>query len=99
MRALKAMVIGMGVLIIIGVIVLVVLVAQKSGDQIGGVLAEGKPPVAANVTLPAGAEILETRVGGERIVLRLRLADGNGRILILDAATGRLTGQTELTFR
>ena len=99
MRALKAMVIGMGVLIIIGVIVLVVLVAQRSGNQIGSVIAEGKPPVAARVALPAGAEVLETGIGGERIVLRLRLPGGNERLVILDAATGRQTGQTDLTFK
>ena len=78
MRALKAMVIGMGVLIIIGVIVLVVLVAQRSGDQIGSVVADGKRPVAASVELPAGAEVMETRVGGERIVLRLRRTGTDG---------------------
>ncbi len=99
MRALKAIVIGMGVLIILGVILLVVLLAQKSGDKIGSVLTEGKPPVIADIVLPAGAQVVETRVGGERIVLRLRLPDGKVRLIILDAATGRQTGQTELTFR
>ena len=99
MRALKAIVIGMGVLIILGVILLVVLLAQKSGDTIGSVLEEGKPPVDTRVALPAGAEVMETRIGGGRIVLRLRLPDGNGRLIILDAATGRQTGQTELTFQ
>lgn len=95
MRALKAMVIGMGVLIIVGVIFLIFAIVQKSGTGFGG----EQTPVVSSVALPAGAEIVETRVGDKRIVLRLRLANGGGRLIILDLATGRLIGETALTFK
>ena len=94
MRALKAMVIGMGVLIIVGVIVLIFAIVQKSGTGFGG----KQTPVVSRVALPAGSEIVETRVGDKRIVLRLRLANGAGRLIILDSATGRLIGETALRF-
>lgn len=99
MRGLKAMVIGMGVLIIVGVIFLIYAIVQKSGDDLGGGFGGNKPPVAASIELPAGAEVVETRVGVERIVLRLRLPDGSGRLIILNAATGRQVGQTDLIFK
>ena len=95
MRALKAMVIGMGVLIIVGVVFLIFAIVQKSGSGFGG----KQTPVASSVSLPAGAEVVETRVGDKRIVIRLRLADGSGRLIILDSGSGRLIGQTDLTFK
>lgn len=99
MRGLKAMVIGMGVLIIVGVIFLIYAIVQKSGDELGGGFGAGKSPVSSSVALPAGAEVVETAVGAERIVLRVRLADGSGRLVILDAGSGRLVGQTDLSFK
>ena len=99
MRALKAMVIGMGVLIIVGVIVLIYALVQKSADDLAGGFVPGKPTMTSSIDLPAGAEVVETRVGDQRIVLRLRLANGSGRLLILDAGTGGLIGQTDLTIK
>ena len=99
MRGLKAMVIGMGVLIIVGVIFLIYAIVQKSGDDLGGGFGSDKPPAVSRVALPAGAEVVETRVGAERIVLRLRLPDGSGRLVILDAGSGRQVGRTELIFK
>ena len=98
MRGLKAMVIGMGVLIIAGVIFLIYAIVQKSGDEAGGGFGSNKLPMVSNVVLPAGAELVETAVGAQRIVLRLRLLNGSGRLIILDAETGNLTGQTDLKF-
>ncbi|CAN0569030.1 unnamed protein product [Laminaria digitata] len=113
MRALKAMVIGMGVLIVIGVIVLIYAVTLRPGDEPGPGAVSGKLPTPAApstpsipstpyisaIDLPTGAEVVETRVGDGRIVIRLRLASGSGRLLILDAATGRLIGQTDLNVK
>lgn len=99
MRGLKAMVIGMGVLIVVGVIFLIYAIVQKSGDELGGGFGAATSPVASTIDLPNGAEVVETAVGGQRIVLRLRLADGSGRLVILDAGNGRLIGQTDLIFK
>lgn len=96
MRALKTLVIGMAVLIVAGIVVLVVTAIDRAGDGGGTSTAAFSP---ATVSLPAGAEIVETRVGDGRIVLRLKLADGNARLVIIDAATGRLSGTVDLRHR
>tara|TARA_R110000787_G_scaffold85258_3_gene182061 strand:- start:744 stop:1028 length:285 start_codon:yes stop_codon:yes gene_type:complete len=91
MRFLKALVIGMGVLIVVGVVAIIVAAI----DQAGG----GKPPAAfapVAIVLPAGADIVETRVGDGRIVVRLKLPDGGARLMIVDPDTGRLTGTVDL---
>jgi hypothetical protein len=99
MRGLKALVIGMGVLIIVGVVFLLYAIIQKSGDEasIGGVTRG--IPVRLDVTLPAGAEVVETRLDSNTIVLRLRLADGSGRLVVIDRGTGKATGRIDLKFK
>ena len=82
MRALKALVIGMGVLIVVGLVVVVVTIANRTLDG-------GKPSTDAALALPDGAEVLETALDGDRIAFRLRLADGTRAIHVFDLATGR----------
>ena len=99
MRGLKALVIGMGVLIIVGVVFLLYAIIQKSGDEaaLGG--RTPGAPVRSDVTLPAGAEVVETRLDSNTIVLRLRLADGSGRLVVIDRGTGKATGRIDLKFK
>ena len=82
MRALKALVIGMGVLIVVGLIVVAVTIANRTLDG-------ERPPTEAAFALPDGAKVLETALDGNRIALRLRLADGAEAIHVFDLATGR----------
>ena len=81
MRSLKGLVIGMGALIVAGLAVIVVTIANRTLD--------GKAATEAALALPAGAEVLETALDGTRIALRLRLADGATAIHVFDLATGR----------
>jgi len=97
-RVLKAVVIGLGMLIVIGVVALVVGLfwrASKMGEPAAGTVA---PPTALSgpVTLPRGAEIAEMTAAGDRVVLRLRLADGSGRLLFIDPRASAVTGQLDL---
>ncbi len=92
MRGLKALVIGMGVLIVAGVVFLLYAIIDKSGEK----SAAGRSGLQAEIALPAGAEVVETRVGDGTIVLRLRLADGTGRLLVIDPATGKSRGRIDL---
>jgi len=99
MRGLKALVIGMGVLIIVGVVFLLYAIIQKSGEEAAMGDAAPGAPVRAAVTLPAGAEVVETRLDSTTIVLRLRLADGSGRLVVIDRATGKAIGRIDLNFK
>lgn len=100
MQALKALVIGMGVLIVIAVVVLIVGVMNrptKNTQPTAETMAA--PPIPftpQSILLPPGAEIAETRIGDGRIVLRLALPDGSGRLVIVDAASGQVTGTVDL---
>lgn len=92
MRGLKALVIGMGILIIVGVVFLVYAIIDKAGEQDVSVASA----IDAEIALPAGAEVVETSLGDGRMVLRLRLPDGSGRLLLFDAASGRSIGKIDL---
>ena len=82
MRALKALVIGMGVLIVVGLVTVVVTIANRTLDT-------DRPPTEAAFAIPSGAEVLETALDGDRMALRLRLPGGAQAIHVFDLATGR----------
>ncbi len=102
MKALKALVIVMAVLIAAGLTVLVVMVIKGAGqdtpESASRVPLAGAAPGfgETGVALPPGAEILETSTGDGRIVLRIRQPDGARALLIIDAATGRRLGLVRL---
>lgn len=89
MQGLKFLVIGMGVLIVIGLVVVIVTVATRGGagrDGFG----------TARVELPPGNAVVESSASGDRILLRLRGADGGQRLMLIDARTARVIGTVEL---
>ena len=92
MRGLKALVIGMGVLIVAGVVFLLYAIIDKAGEK----TVAGVSGLQAEIVLPPGAAVVETRVGDGTIVLRLRLADGSGRLMVIDPATGKPLGRIDL---
>jgi hypothetical protein len=109
MRALKGLVIGMGVALVLGMTVVIVTVVKRGGfdepEQGGSASSDatGTPrvPVARGfgdrrVTMPAGATVQETTIGDGRIVVRLRLADGTAALLLIDAKNGDRLGLVRL---
>ena len=92
MRALKALVIIMGVLIVVGTGVVIYTVAKRVSQS-------GRPaagPVAASLVLPAGCSIAEMTAIGDRLALRLA-GDGDCRqILLVDPANGAIAGHIGL---
>ena len=82
-QALKALVIGMGMLIAIGVTVIVVTVFNRIQDRARVVEA----PERLDVAIPAGAKLLEIVPNGQRLVLRLETPDGD-QILVVNLRSG-----------
>jgi hypothetical protein len=88
---LKALVIGMGVLIVAGVVALAVLMVNR----VGGEPSPLAPPVAGRIDLPQGARIAETHVDGKTVVLRLTMPDGSSRIALYETS-GKLVSMIEV---
>ena len=92
MRALKALVIVMGVLIVVGTGVVIVTVARR----VSHVAHPAAAPIAATLDLPAGCGVAEMTSVGDRLALRLA-GDGDcRRIILVDPATGATTGHIAL---
>jgi hypothetical protein len=92
MRALKALVIVMGVMLLVGFIALIVVIAERASKKTAdrpAIPATGQPLTAAPVELPRGARIENMAAGTDRVVVDLVLPDGEHRLLVIDLATGR----------
>ena len=86
-RMLRAVVIGLGVLIVIAVVLLVVGLATRLGGHGKSANAD-----AAGYTLPAGAKIRSMQVANNRLIMDVE-EDGVDRVLIFNTDDGHLIGQ------
>lgn len=102
MRALKALVIVMGVLILAGMglvgygIVKRTAIPERPLQSAAGPAAAARPYGPVELALPSGARIARTRTSGERLIVELELASGGERLLVVDLATGGLVGTIDL---
>ena len=93
MKAIKALVAFMGVLLVAGL----ALLGWGLYSQAGKMATKSKPTATAEefaavaVPLPAGARIDQVLVAGERVVLRVTGA-GPDRLVVLDPAAGTVAG-------
>lgn len=88
MRALKFVVIAMGVLIIGATIALVVLVVQR-------VSGPGGAAASAVLDEPPGTRIASAATSGDWMVLQLQ-GGGADRVVVLDPRTGRVLSRVAL---
>jgi Family of unknown function (DUF6476) len=95
MRALKILVVVLGVLLVGGFVTLVVVIAGRVAQRQGTPTAAA-PFAGAPIELPAGARIETIAVGPDRLVLNLALPDGNRELVIIDLASGRRLGAIPL---
>lgn len=105
MQALKALVIVMGVLIVIGTTVVVVTIynrmqtlGEAAPEPAAAPAASAPLPVfrEAPVALPDGCRVVEMVPAGERLLLRLGSIARCNRILVLDLGSGAVLGSFEL---
>lgn len=95
MRALKILVVVMGVLLVGGLATLIVVIAGRVANRQAA--APSVPPfTAAPLDLPAGARIETIAVGADRLVLDIILPDGNRELVLIDLASGRRLGSIPL---
>ncbi len=92
MQGLKALVIGMGVLLVLGFVLLVVGLADKFSRLDKAGFAEIEVPV------PDGCSLAETLAEGDRLLLRLKgpAERGCARIVVVDLESGEVSGLLRL---
>ena len=94
MRALKGVVIGMGLLIVLGMGLLVYGLATRLGGAADGA---GEPDFGTvRAALPAGARIGAVAVQDGRIVVPVQLPGGGAEILVFGLESGRRLGAIAL---
>ncbi|MBO0736230.1 MAG: hypothetical protein J2P48_06640 [Alphaproteobacteria bacterium] len=95
MRALKILVVVMGIMLVVGFAALVGVIAgrvSRSGPAASAARAFTAPPI----DIPRGARIEAMTVGTDRLVLALALPEGGRQLLFIDLATGTRLGAIEL---
>ena len=93
LQALKILVVTMAFLIIIGLGFLAYGIAANFAEGEKGVTLAGTP---LPLTLPVGAKIRETRMNGNRIMLRLSMPDNQTHLIIFDMEEGREVQRIEV---
>ena len=93
MRALKLLVIALGVLLAVGVAGLAAAIVWRVNHAPPPPISG---PVAARIALPPGARVVGSEVAGGRVVVRSELPGGGARLDIFDLATGAEVTTIEL---
>jgi hypothetical protein len=95
MRALKILVIVMGILLVGGFAALIVAIAARVSHRSPPPPAPPKA-FARQIEIPRGARIEAMTVGSDRLVLDLALPEGDRQLVIVDLATGARLGTIDL---
>ena len=99
MQALKALVIGMGILIIAGMAILVYGLSSKFGSNMAGKdAAHGMPQAFGTIraTLPAGASVESVQMHDGNALVFLSMPDGGVQLMAFRLSDGRQIGTIEL---
>jgi Family of unknown function (DUF6476) len=94
LRALKILVVVMGVMLIGGFAALVAVIAGRAargpGATVAHTLADGR------IDIPRGAHIEAMTVAADRLILALVLPEGRRQLVVIDLASGTLLGTIDL---
>ncbi len=95
MRALRILVVVMGVMIIVGFAVVIAVVAGRLSHR-GSVAGTVRPFADTSVAIPRGARIEAMTIGADRLILELVLPDSGRQLVVIDLATGTRLGTIDL---
>jgi hypothetical protein len=97
LTALKAIAIGMGIVIVGGLVILGWGVVSQAGKLKGPPAAAARPFGLIELAQPPGSQLAETRAEGGRLFLKVTGGGLPDRLLVVDAATGQLQGTLQLS--
>ena len=95
MQALKALVIGMGILIIAGMAILVYGLTSQFGSPVAG-KDQAQAFGTIRATLPAGATVENVQMQDGSVLVFLSMPDGGVQLMVFRLSDGRQTGTIEL---
>ena len=96
MQAIKALVIGMGILIILGAAILVYGLTNKFGAPGSSSKASAAAFGTIRATMPAGASVESVQTQDGSALVHLSLPDGGAQIMVFRLSDGHQTGTIEL---
>jgi len=88
MRALKLLVIALGVLLLAGIGALAAAVVWRINHSNPTSPAQAVPSAAQRIVLPPGAKVVVTDVDAGRLIVRVDIPGNGVRLLVFDLATG-----------
>ena len=95
MRALKILVVVMGIMLVVGFAALILVIAGRVSHR--------RPEAAANhplattpIEIPRGARVEAMTTAPDRLILDFVLPDGNRQIVVIDLTTGARVGVIQL---
>lgn len=95
MRALKVLVVVMGVMLVVGFAALVAIIAGRVSR--GGPAATAAHGFAAPaIDIPRGARIEAMTAWSDRLILALELPEGGRQLVVINLATGTRLGTIQL---
>lgn len=95
MRALKLLVIVLGVLLLLGIGALAAAVVWRI-DHGRPAMPPKAAPGVQRIVLPAGAKVVSTDVAAGRLVARVDVPGGGARVFVFDLASGAEIATVEL---
>jgi hypothetical protein len=95
MQALKALVIGMGILIIAGMAILVYGLSNKFGTSLSPKASDAAFGTI-RASLPAGAAVESVLLQDGSVLVHLAMPDGGAQLMVFRLSDGRQTGTIEL---
>ena len=96
LRALKVLVVVMGLLIVAGFAVIATeLVLRMASTRTES--AQATTPYDTSLGLPAGSRIVDLVATNDRVTLHVRLPDGSDRLVLIDPRSGSVTARFALS--
>lgn len=95
LRALKILVVVMGIMLVVGFGALIIVIAGRVSHRAASP-SSARSAVGTMIEIPRGARIEAMTTAPDRLILDLVLPDGNRQIVIIDLATGARIGSIEL---
>lgn len=96
-KLVRFMAVNLG-LLFLAVMAVVAAIVYRSATREDVAKVQAPEPVEARLLLPQGGELVDQSVSDGRLLLTIRLSDGNTALYLYDAATGAPLGRYELSF-